>query len=130
MHRGRGIKQKVVQLRLSEPTLTYAEIAERLGTVRGYVQDICTMTGVGCGYKGTRPRPSKYLPAFLRVHREHPEWGALKISRAIGCSASLAHGLLKRHGADRTDIMRVGAAALAAGLTLQQIEAIANARHA
>jgi hypothetical protein len=130
MHRGRGIKQKVVALRLSEPTLTYEEIAERIGTKRGYVQSICAMTGVGCGYKGTRTRPSKYLDAFLAVHRENPEWGALKIARAIGCPRSLAHTLLKRHGSSRTDIIRVGAAALAAGFTVQQIEAMANARHA
>jgi hypothetical protein len=120
-------KQRVIELRLARPTLKLSEIAELVGTSRKYVQLICCLAGIGAP-----PRPSsRFLPAFLVVQREHPEWGSVKIARAIGCAPSMAHHLQKKYGkTSRPDTMKLGAAAHAAGLTLEQLKVLANARHA
>lgn len=128
MPNGRGIKQKVLDLRLAKPQLKYEEIAGIVGTSRRYVQLVCCLGGIGTG---PQPKPSKYLGAFLRVQQEHPDWGSHRIARAIGCAPSLAYHLQKKYGrASRADIARLGAEAMAAGITLQIVQAVANARHA
>lgn len=73
----------------------------------------------------------------IRVHREHPEWAAHQIAAHLGCLSGYVRKVAAREGLDLPKgfgisagptIEQLGRAARSAGLTVADIEKIANAR--
>jgi hypothetical protein len=71
----------------------------------------------------------------IRVHREHPEWTARQIADDLDCSREYVSATARRNGLtltfgrepkDPNSIYRLGRAARRAGLTVEDIELIAE----
>lgn len=118
-------KAAVVSLRLAEPSLSYEEIAKRVGCSYSSVKYYCSMGGVPKG-----PTPNRWKEKYFVMREQHPEWTIYRIAQELGCRPSTLYGLKLRSDPDYANVMALGRAAVAAGLTLKQIEGMAHARHA
>ena len=120
-------KQMIVELRTKKPWLSYREIAELAGCSKSWVGAFCHEAGLG-RWRGKKQKD--WTPEYLRVRAEHPEWSYRKVAAYLGANHSTLYRIERRHfPGHRDSIVALGEAAARAGLTLQQIEAMADARH-
>lgn len=117
-------KTQIIRLRGSDPDMTYADIAARVGCSLSTVRYYCCITGISKNTTQTR-----WKEKYFKARAEHPDWNIQQIARAIGAPASTLYGIRKASDPEYTGIMHLGRAAAAAGLTLQQIEGMTHARH-
>lgn len=118
-------KQQIIALRMSEPSLNYRQIAERIGCSRETVRNVCQMSGLGIG-----PPLKDWKPDYIRVRRDHPGWSVHQLAKYLGAHKSTIWRLERDHNPNLQSVQLLGQAAARAGLTVAQIEAMANARNA
>jgi transposase len=117
-----SFKSRIVKLRLEQPNLSYRQVAAIIGCSKHSVSRTCFDTGLQSG-RGVL----SLKDAYLRVREEHPDWSGHKIAKHLGCSSATVYRWENRIGRER--IIALGEAAARAGLTVKQIEGMANARH-
>lgn len=75
----------------------------------------------------------------LDALEDHPNWSSVEIANALGCSSEYVRATLRRRGRKlhphdvagrRRELMNLGWAAKAAGLTLADLQRIAERRKA
>ena len=119
-----SFKIQIVRIRTNEPDVTYREIAERVGCSRATVRYVCSLEGV------TRAEPPKrWKEKYFEIRDKHPDWRIPRIAKELGVGPSTLYGIQKRSDLSYQSVAELGRAAVRAGLTVQQIEAMANARH-
>jgi AraC-like DNA-binding protein len=118
-----GFKAEIIRLRTERPELTNKEISEMLGCKQSTVRHVCSTTGLTRG--GAVPRKETYF----KMRELHPDWTVHRIAQEIGARSSTLYTIQRNYDPDYANIIALGRAAVAANLTLQQIEAMAHARH-
>jgi hypothetical protein len=121
----KGHKTKIIQLRKTYPHLRNHEIAKIVGCGTSYVSHICTDTGLG-----TSKSHTDWEPSYRRIRKEQPELNYRQIAEVLGAHHSVIFRIEKRLEPNRESVRALGVAAARAGLTVQQIQELANARHA
>lgn len=116
-------KDHVIALRQSEPDLSYDQIASRVGCSYSTVKWVCSVGGLSKG-----PTPNKWKAKYFAMREAHPDWTIYRIAKELGVRPSTLYGLKLRSDPDYANVMALGRAAVAAGLTIKQIEGMANAR--
>lgn len=119
----KGFKPKIAHLRRTQRGLSYKQIAERVGCSIRSVSRVCLEIGLPI----RRPRKD-WTADYLRLAEAHPDWSYRRIADELDANPSTIWAVEKRVG--RVSAFALGIAAARAGLTLQQIEAMGNARHA
>jgi DNA-directed RNA polymerase specialized sigma24 family protein len=126
-----AFKEQVVALRRSEPELTYREIAARIGCTESTVIRSCMNTGL------LRPRPETFKARIIALRKSEPDLKYREIAAILGCAESTVsdvccRAVLKsgKQSQLQSAVLRLGHAAYRLGLTVQQIQEMANARHA
>lgn len=125
-------KEQIIALRQGEPALTYKEIAGRVGCDHSHVIRVCMDNGL------LRERASTYKAQIVALRQAEPHLLYREIAARIGCKETTVSDVCHRtqlKSGYRSDgqlgnAVRLGYAAIRAGLTLQQIEGMTNARHA
>ena len=125
MAKNRGITDAVLKLRKEQPDLLYKQIAAIVGCPETTVQTACYRAGVG----RRRVPQKKWKEAYLSLRKLHPSWNATKIAKQLGANRSTIYKIMARCEPDAC-VIRLGRAAMQAGLTIRQIQEMANARHA
>jgi DNA-binding XRE family transcriptional regulator len=125
MAKRQGFWSAVVRVRKEKPDLTYKQIAKEVGCSHIYVQQICFEEGIGRG-----SRKTQWKADYLRLRALHPAWTANRIAEELGANRSTIYRLKERYEPEFEGVTKLGRAAMRAGLTVRQIEEMANARHA
>ena len=127
MARGRtSFKCRVVTLRQAEPDLSIEQIAERIGCAAHTVRLVCAETGLAFP---SRRKVARYVERYTALRNANPHWSVPQLARELGITPQALYDYRRRHEPEVT-VLRLGLAARDAGLTIQQIRAMADARHA
>jgi hypothetical protein len=118
-------KDQIVKLRKEHPDMLYREIAHHVGCSLGMVYKICSTLKIGRSVVEKR-----WADDYWRVRREHPEWTGHQIAKWLGTSSATIYRVQRSREPNRVSPVELGREAARAGLTLEQIRAIADARHA
>lgn len=112
-------KQQIIKLRMDEPDLTYHQIAARIGCSHSTVKLYSTICGLARGNG-----KDKWKDKYFAMREAHPDWSIHRIAKELGVKSSTLYVIKTRSDPDYANVIALGRAALANGVTLQQIEAI------
>ena len=118
-----SFKAQIVALRKSDPDLSYKEISLRVGCARSTVRYYCSIEGVAKAVP-----PKRWKEKYFEIRDKHPDWRIPQIAKELGVLPSTLYGIQKRSDLGYQSVAELGRAAVRAGLTIQQIEAMANGR--
>lgn len=122
MAKNRGVSDAVLKVRAEQPDLQYKQIAAIVGCSEATVQTICHRAGVG-----RRPVKNRKWERLVRDAREmHPGWSVNRIARELGANKSTVHRIVARCFPGSVTVVKLGRAAMRAGLTLKQIEGMSR----